>query len=146
MFVPQVADDRAPGRPEAAVRHHAMGVACLSCSFSFSDFCNFQVADLIELNGLKTRISNRLRIPGYRITGPEMMLGVSAFPYANEKFSDFISDTAAYSYAFCWLDRLHLPYFGYRPKNLTQTGIAIYFLGIGGRETTFGGDSFAIPA
>src|SRR5439155_3263982 len=44
------------------------------------------------------------------------------------------------------LDRLHLPYFGYPAEDLTQTGIAIYFLGIGGRETTFGGDSFAIPA
>lgn len=65
----------------------------LSLNFLSSDF---QIADLIKFNGLKTRIGNRQRIPGYRITGPEMVLGVSAFTYADEKFSGLTSDIAAY--------------------------------------------------
>lgn len=69
------------------------GRLCLSLNFLSSDF---QIADLIKFNGLKTRIGNRQRIPGYRVTGPEMVLGVSAFPYANEKFSGLTSDIAAY--------------------------------------------------
>jgi hypothetical protein len=56
-----------------------------------------QIADLIKFNRLQTRIGNRQRISAYRITDSELVLGVSAFPYANEKFSDLTSDTAAYS-------------------------------------------------
>ena len=69
------------------------GRLCLSLNFLSSDF---QIADLIKLNSLKTRIGNRQRIRGYRVTGPEMVLSVSAFPYADEKFSGLTSDTAAY--------------------------------------------------
>lgn len=68
----------------------------LSCSFLSSAFSDFQVANLIKFNRLKTRLSNRQRIPGYRITDPELVFGVSTFPYAEQKFSGLISDIAAY--------------------------------------------------
>ncbi len=61
MFGLQVAGDRVPGRPEAAVEHRATEAA-----------------------------------PGYSVTGPEMVFGVSAFPNSDEKFSGLSSDTAAY--------------------------------------------------
>jgi hypothetical protein len=54
------------------------------------------MADLIKLNGLKTRISNRQCITGYSVTGPEMVLGVSAFAHTDEKFSGLTSDNSAY--------------------------------------------------
>ena len=41
---------------------------------------DLQIADLIKLNGLKTRIGNRQRIAGYSIAGSEIVFGVSAFP------------------------------------------------------------------
>jgi hypothetical protein len=70
------------------------GWLALSLSFPSADL---QITDLIKFNRFKTRIGNRQRIPGYRITDSESVFGVSAFPYANEKFSDLTSDTAAYS-------------------------------------------------
>jgi len=58
-------------------------------------YSDFQIADLIKFNGLETRIGHRQRIPGYSVTGPEMVFGVSAFPNSDEKFSGLTSDTAA---------------------------------------------------
>jgi hypothetical protein len=69
------------------------GRLCVSLNFLSSDF---QIADLIILNGFKTWIGNRQRIPGYGVTGLEMVLSVGAFPYADKKFSGLTSDTAAY--------------------------------------------------
>jgi len=46
-----------------------------------------QVADLIEFNGLQARIGDRERIAGYRVTGSDMMFGLSAFSHADEKLS-----------------------------------------------------------
>ncbi len=57
---------------------------------------DFQIADLIEFNRLKPRISNRQRITGHGVTCPEMVFGVSALPHAKEKFSGLGSDAAAY--------------------------------------------------
>jgi hypothetical protein len=64
---------------------------CLFLNLTYGDF---QIADLIKFNGLKTRIANRQRIPGCRVTGPEMVFGVSAFPHAEEKISGLTSDPA----------------------------------------------------
>ena len=57
---------------------------------------DFQIANLIKLNGLKARIGNRQRITGYRVPDLEMVFGVSAFAHTDEKLSGFTSDTAAY--------------------------------------------------
>ncbi|HXQ26363.1 MAG TPA: hypothetical protein VN822_08170 [Candidatus Acidoferrales bacterium] len=57
---------------------------------------NFQIADLVELNGLETRIGNRQRITGHRANRSELVFGVSAFAHANEKFAGLASDTAAH--------------------------------------------------
>jgi len=65
----------------------------LSCNYLSTDS---KVGDLIEFNCLKTRIGNRQRIPRYRIANPELVLGVSTFPYADEKFPNLTSDSAAY--------------------------------------------------
>ena len=67
---------------------------CLFLNLTCSDF---QIADLIKFNGLKTRIGHWHRITGYGVTGLEMVFGVSTFPHADEKFSGLTSDTAAYS-------------------------------------------------
>src|SRR6516162_3788580 len=48
----------------------------------------FQIADLVERNGLQTRIGNRQCFAGDGITHLELVFGVRAFPHANEKFSD----------------------------------------------------------
>ena len=48
----------------------------------------------MKFNGLKTRIGNRQRIPGCRVTGPEMVFGASAFPHTEEKISGLTSDPA----------------------------------------------------
>jgi hypothetical protein len=69
-------------------------------------YSDLQIADLIKLNRLKTRIGNRQRAPRDRITGPEMMFGVGTSPHADEKFSGLISDVAAY------------------PERVTQIGVA----------------------
>jgi len=45
------------------------------CLFLNLTRSGFQIADLIKLNGLKTRIGNR-----QRIAGSEIVFGVSAFP------------------------------------------------------------------
>jgi len=66
---------------------------CLFLKLTYSDF---QIADLVELNGRKMWIGHRLRIPGYSVTGPQMVFGVSAFPNSDDKFSGLTSDTAAY--------------------------------------------------
>ena len=57
---------------------------------------DLQIADLIKFNRLKTRISNRQRIPRHLITNSELVFGVSTFPYADEKFSGLTSDITAY--------------------------------------------------
>ena len=93
MFVAQVADDRAPDRPQAAVERRATGAAEAHHNGTESDF---QIADLIEFNRLKPRISNRQRITGHGVPCPEMVFGVSALPYAEKKFSGFSPDAAAY--------------------------------------------------
>ena len=41
---------------------------------------DFQIADLIELNRLKPRISNRQRITGHGVPRLEIVFGVSALP------------------------------------------------------------------
>ena len=64
---------------------------CLFLNHSDGDF---QIADLIKFNGLKTRIGKRQRNPGCRVTRPEMVFGVSVFPHAEEKISVFTSDPA----------------------------------------------------
>ena len=64
------------------------------CLFLNPTSGDFQTADLIKFNSLKTRIDNRQRIPGYRVTGPELVFGVSVFPHADEKLSDLASDMA----------------------------------------------------
>lgn len=70
------------------------GRLCLFLNITCSDF---QIADLIKLNGLKTRIGNRQCTTGYSVADPEMVFGVSAFSHADEKFSGLTSDTAAYT-------------------------------------------------
>jgi hypothetical protein len=52
---------------------------------------NFQ----IKFNGLETRIGHWQSVTGYRVTGPEMVFGVSAFTYPDEKFLGLSSDVAA---------------------------------------------------
>jgi len=66
------------------------------CLFLNLTRSGFQIADLIKLNGLKTRIGNRQRIAGYCISGLEIVFGVSAFPHANEKFSGLKSNITAH--------------------------------------------------
>jgi hypothetical protein len=66
----------------------------------------FQAADLIKLDGLKSRIGDWQRFPGDTVPCLELVHGVSAFPYADAKFSILTSDTAAY------------------PKRITKIGVA----------------------
>jgi hypothetical protein len=66
----------------------------LALNFRYGDL---QIADLIKLNGLKTRIGNRHRISGHGVTSPKMMFGLGAFPYADEKFSGLTPDSAPYA-------------------------------------------------
>jgi hypothetical protein len=67
---------------------------CLFLNLTYSDF---QIADLVELNGLKTWIGDRQRFAGDGVTRPELVFGVSAFPHADEKFSGLPSNVAAHS-------------------------------------------------
>jgi hypothetical protein len=69
------------------------GRRCLFLSLTYPDL---QIADLIEFNRLKPRISNWQRITGHGVPGPEMVFGVSALPHAEEKFSSLSSDAAAH--------------------------------------------------
>jgi hypothetical protein len=55
---------------------------------------NFQIADLVKFNGLKTRLGKRQRIPGCPVTCPEVVFGVSAFTDTEEKITLLISDPA----------------------------------------------------
>src|SRR5260370_19142136 len=50
-------------------------------------YSNFQIADLVELNDLETRIGNRQCFAGDASTHLELVFGLRAFPHANEKFS-----------------------------------------------------------
>jgi len=59
-------------------------------------YTDSQIADLIKLNGLQTRISNWQCIPGCGVARPKTVFGVSPFTYADEKFSGFASDTAVH--------------------------------------------------
>jgi hypothetical protein len=56
----------------------------------------FQAADFIKLDGLKSRIGDWQRFAGDTVPCLELVLGVSAFPYTDAKFSILTSDTAAY--------------------------------------------------
>ena len=53
-----------------------------------------QIADLVELNGLKTRIGNRERFARHIVTDLELVFGVSAFSHADEKLPSLASDAA----------------------------------------------------
>jgi hypothetical protein len=55
---------------------------------------DFQIADLVKFNGLKTRIGKRQRVPGCPVTRPEMVFGVSAFSHAEKKIAVLTSDPA----------------------------------------------------
>ena len=63
----------------------------LFLNLSYGDF---QIADLVKFNGLKTRVGMRQRIPGCRIARPEMVFGVGAFPHAKEKIAALTSNPA----------------------------------------------------
>ncbi|HEX8798855.1 MAG TPA: hypothetical protein VF772_09590 [Terriglobales bacterium] len=65
------------------------------CLFHNLTYSIFQIADLVELNGLQTRIGNRQCLAGDGIiTRLELVFGVRAFPHANEKFSDLTPNVA----------------------------------------------------
>src|SRR5882762_9419543 len=66
------------------------------CLFRNLTYSIFQIADLVELNGLQTRIGNRKCFAGDGITHLELVFGVRAFPHANEKFSDLTPNVAAH--------------------------------------------------
>jgi hypothetical protein len=66
------------------------------CIFVNLTSCHFQIADLIKLNGLKTRVGNWQRVAGHGVTGPKLMFGVGAFSHTDEKFSGFTANIAAY--------------------------------------------------
>jgi hypothetical protein len=63
----------------------------LSLNLSFG---HFHIADLVKFNGLKRRIGKRQRIPGCRVTCPEMSFGVSAFPHTEKKIAALTSNPA----------------------------------------------------
>ena len=71
MFAAQVADDRAPDRPQVAWNAVPRGRRRVIINGTESDF---QIADLIEFNHLKPRISNRQRITGHGVPRPEMVV------------------------------------------------------------------------
>jgi len=56
----------------------------------------FQAADLIKLDGFNSRIGDWQRFAGDTVPCLELVLGVSAFPYTDPKFSILISDTASH--------------------------------------------------
>ena len=66
------------------------------CLFHNLTYSIFQIADLVELNGLQTRIGKRQCFAGDGITHLELVFGVRAFPHANEKFSDLTPNVAAH--------------------------------------------------
>src|SRR5499425_2851864 len=66
------------------------------CLFHNLAYSIFQIADLVELNSLQTRIGNRECFAGDGITHLELVFGVRAFPHANEKFSDLTPNVAAH--------------------------------------------------
>ena len=66
------------------------------CPFPDITCRDFQIANLIKLNGLKTRVGNWQRFAGHGVTDLEMVFGVSTFSNANEKFSGFVADTTAH--------------------------------------------------
>jgi hypothetical protein len=59
-------------------------------------YSNFQIADLVELNGLETQIDNRQCFAGDGIAHLELVPGASAFPHANEKFLGLTPNVAAH--------------------------------------------------
>jgi hypothetical protein len=59
------------------VEHHATAAAVSLPHLAYSIF---QIADLVELNGLQTRIGNRQGFAGNGITHLELVFGVRAFP------------------------------------------------------------------
>jgi hypothetical protein len=66
------------------------------CLFRNLTYSIFQIADLVELNGLQTRIGNRRCFAGDGITHLELVFGVRAFRHANEKFSDLTPNVATH--------------------------------------------------
>ena len=67
------------------------GWLCLFLNLTCGDF---QIADLIRFNGLKTRIADEQRIPACRVAGPETAFGASVLPHSEEKISGLTSDPA----------------------------------------------------
>jgi hypothetical protein len=57
------------------------------CLFPTLTYNNLHIADLVELNGLDTRIGNRQCFAGDNVTRFELLFGMSAFSYTDEKFS-----------------------------------------------------------
>lgn len=74
------------------MQHHATVVAV---SLPQPSYSNFQIADLVELNDLETRIGNRHCFAGDGSTHMELVFGLRAFPHANEKFSGLTPHVAA---------------------------------------------------
>src|SRR5574337_511700 len=66
------------------------------CFFGNPTYSNLDMADLVELNSLNTRIGNRQRLAGDGVSRPELVFGVGAFSHTDEKFAGLTSDTAAY--------------------------------------------------
>jgi hypothetical protein len=66
------------------------------CLFRNLPYSNFQIADLVELNDLETRIGNRQCFAGGGSTHQELVFGLRAFPHANEKFSGLTAHVAAH--------------------------------------------------
>jgi len=66
------------------------------CLFHNLTHSIFQIADLVEPNGLQTRIGNRQCFAGDGITPLELVLGTPAFPHADEKFSGLTPNVAAH--------------------------------------------------
>ena len=66
------------------------------CLFRNLPYSNFQIADLVELNDLETRIGNRQCFAGDGITPLELVFGTPAFPHADEKFSGLTPNVAAH--------------------------------------------------
>jgi hypothetical protein len=66
------------------------------CPFLNATCSDLQIADLIKLNCLKTRIGNRQGFTADGVARFELVFGVSAFPHADEKFSGLTSNISAY--------------------------------------------------
>jgi hypothetical protein len=66
------------------------------CLFRNLTYSTFEIADLVEHNGLQTRIGNRQCFTGDGITHMELVFGVRAFAHAKEKFSGLTPNVATH--------------------------------------------------